>query len=52
MKQPNWNADDKNLCIRNGTLICGIFNKELVGQGAGVNYQFKLLEVGRTSLLA
>jgi hypothetical protein len=37
MRKANWNADDKSLCIQKGNLVSGIFNKELVGQGAGVN---------------
>lgn len=31
LKKPNWNADDKSLCIQRGNLVSGIFNKELVG---------------------
>lgn len=49
--KPNWNADDKSLCIQRGSLVSGIFNKELVGQGAGSVVHLCWLDLGAEKTL-
>ncbi|CAD8085189.1 unnamed protein product [Paramecium sonneborni] len=51
LKKPNWNADDKSLCIQRGNLVSGIFNKELVGQGAGSVVHLCWLDLGAEKTL-
>lgn len=49
--KPSWNADDKSLCIQRGSLVSGIFNKELVGQGAGSVVHLCWLDLGAEKTL-
>lgn len=51
MRKSNWNADDKSLSIQKGTLVSGIFNKELVGQGAGSVVHLCWLDLGAEKTL-
>lgn len=51
LKKPNWNVDDKQLCIQKGQLLSGIFNKELVGQGAGSVVHLCWLDLGADKTL-
>ncbi len=51
LKKAYWNADDRSLCIQKGTLVSGIFNKELVGQGAGSVVHLCWLDLGAEKTL-